>query len=908
MRQIQSLYSLNRGVVSRLGLARMDVKRLALAAQVQTNWMPRVLGAMILRAGLGYLGSVLGDAPARMIKFIFATTDTALLEMTANTMRVWIADALLTRPAVTTTIVNGTFAANLNSWTDMDDAGATSQWVAPNYMQLVGNSVARAIREQHVVNASPGIEHGIRVVIVRGPVMIRIGSSSGDDDYVRETTLNTGTHSLSIVPTGDFYVRFFSSVQRKVWVSNCTIEAAGIVTLPTPWAASDLSNLRVDQSADVIFVACKGLQQRRIERRGEHPAGRSWSVCLYVPTDGPFRLQNITPTTITPSGIDGNITLTASAALFKLKHVGALFSITSVGQDVITTGSVTGAFTNSIRVTGVEDNERAFAIIITGNASASVVDLQRSYDNATWINLGGSATFTTDTTTSITDHLPNQIVYYRLFLTTLTPPDSAIVMELRIGSGSARGVVRITDFTSNVSVGAEVVSALGGTGAFKVWQEAHWSDLRGWPTAGKIHEGRMWWFGQNGVWGSISDAFDSFDETFQGNAGPINRSIGSGPVDDINWGLSLKGLCIGTQGAEFSVRASSLDEILTPTSFNVKSSATQGSGSVDAVKVDQSGYFVNRSGVKVFDISFDVRSYDYVPTDTMALVPEIGRPGIVRMDGQRQPDTRLHCVRSDGTVVVAVADKNEDVLAWIPVQTDGFVEDVVVLPALDGDLDDQVYYVVRRVINGVTVRYLEKFAQEIDCLGDQQLCFLADSAISYSGAATTIIGGLSHLEGKQVVVWADGFDVGTDDSARPWTQRYTVAGGQITLAAPASNVVVGLGYTAQFQSAKLGQAVQGGSALNQQKKIGHIGIVAADIHPKGIKFGPTLDDTGSMAMDDMPEIERGTLVGPETRADYDENMIEFPGTWTTDLRVCIQAQAPRPATVLGITPDMTVQS
>jgi hypothetical protein len=44
VRASQSLYALNRGVVSRLGLARMDVKKLAMAAQTQTNWMPRVLG------------------------------------------------------------------------------------------------------------------------------------------------------------------------------------------------------------------------------------------------------------------------------------------------------------------------------------------------------------------------------------------------------------------------------------------------------------------------------------------------------------------------------------------------------------------------------------------------------------------------------------------------------------------------------------------------------------------------------------------------------------------------------------------------------------------------------------------------------------------------------------------------
>lgn len=903
-RENQSLYALNRGVVSRLGLARIDVKRLAIAAQDQTNWPPRVLGGMSLRVGLGYIGATLNNAAARFLKFIFATTDTALLELTASAMRVWVADVLLTRPAVTTTITNGTFAGSIAGWTDLDEAGAVSSWVAPNYMQLVGSGPGFAIREQQVTvaGANVNVEHGIRITIARGPVTLRIGSTSGGDDYVRETTLNEGDHSISVVPTGDFYIRFMSRQLAKVWVSNCTIEAAGAVVLPTPWAAANLNQVRIDQSADVVFVACAGMRQRRIERRGVHPAGRSWSVSTYAPNDGPFKLMNVTPTTLTPSAINGNITLTSSTQIFKPTHVGALFSLTSSGQFVELIASTSGVSTGSIRVTGV-GGARPFQLIIIGNNTGSQIDLQTSTDNVNWSNVGAPHVYTTDANIIVDDSLDNQTIYYRLFLTNRVAPDT-ITMRLYIGAGSVRGLVRITDYSSSTSVGAEVLVSLGGLTASSNWQEGMWSDLRGWPTSCRLHEGRLWWFGQNGVWGSISDAFDSFDETFPGNGGAINRTIGSGPVDTINWGLSLKGLVMGAEGAEFSARASSLDEPLTPTNFNVKGSSTQGSGPVDAIKVDQSGYYVNRSGVKVFDISFEPGSYDYSSVDVFTLAPEVGSPGVVRMDVQRTPDTRLHCVKSDGTVVMAVTNKTEDVLALIPITStgaDGAIEDVVTLPALTGDQDDQVYYVVRRTINGTTVRYLEKWAQEADCRGDQQLCFLADSYVSYTGAPTTSIPA-AHLEGESVVVWADGFDVGTDDTQWPWTQRYTVSGGVITLATAASNVVVGLGYTAQFKTAKLGQAFQGSSPLNKQKLTKQIGFIAADLHPKGIRFGPRFD-SANYTMDNLPEIEQGAVVGPEMRADYDEDTIIFPGEWNTDSRICLQAQAPRPATILAVTLD-----
>jgi hypothetical protein len=199
--------------------------------------------------------------------------------------------------------------------------------------------------------------------------------------------------------------------------------------------------------------------------------------------------------------------------------------------------------------------------------------------------------------------------------------------------------------------------------------------------------------------------------------------------------------------------------------------------------------------------------------------------------------------------------------------------------------------VVKRTINGNTVRYLERFAQEINCRGGN-LCYTADALITYSGGATSTFTGLNHLEGESVTVWADGLDVGTK----------VVTGNQITLSTPASNIVVGLLYTAQFKSTKIGQALQGVEVpLNQQKTIHRMGLILADSYSQGLQFGSDFT-----YLDDMPEIEQGTLITEGTSATYDEPMIEFPGTWTTDLHVCLQAQSPRPCTVLAATVDMEI--
>ncbi len=110
-KQVPPLLSFNRGEVSRHALARVDVDKLRLSAERQENWLPYVLGPMMLRPGLQYIGAVSGDKENRLIPFVFSNSDVALIELTPNLMRVWTVtddnETLVTRGGVTTAIVNG---------------------------------------------------------------------------------------------------------------------------------------------------------------------------------------------------------------------------------------------------------------------------------------------------------------------------------------------------------------------------------------------------------------------------------------------------------------------------------------------------------------------------------------------------------------------------------------------------------------------------------------------------------------------------------------------------------------------------------------------------------------------------------------------------------------------------------
>lgn len=895
-RENVALLAFNRGLVTPLALARTDIKRTALSAETMTNWMPRVFGSMMLRPGTEHLGSSLSDAKANFLPFVFSTDDVALVEITGGNVRVWVDDEVVTRGSVSSSVSNGDFDTNLTGWTDADDAGGVSDWETGGYMGLTGNGTAAAKRRQQVTVASAdqGDEHALRIVVERGPVTLKVGSSAGADDYISETALMTGTHSLAFTPSGDFHIELSSTLKRLVLVTSCNVESSGAMAITAPWLEADLGKIRFDQSGDVLFVACEGYQQRRIERRGT----RSWSVVTYQPEDGPFRLGNSGPITITPSGLSGNITLTASAPLFKSTNVGGLYRITSSGQTVTSSITAENSFTNAIRVTGV-DAQRVFSVTIDedtgGGSSAATFTLQRSLDSedGPWTDV---QSYTADTTTTYDDTLDNQIAWYRVGVKSGDYSSGTHTVTLSYTVGSVDGVVRITSFTSSIQVSAEVFIELGGTSATDDWAEGEWSDRRGWPSAVAFVEGRLAWAGKNGVWLSVSDAFDSFDDNTEGDSGPIARTVGSGPVDTINWILALQRLLLGAEGAEFSCKSSSFDEPLTPSNFNIKPASTQGSASVEAVKVDKRGVYVQRGGTRVMQVAFDAEDYEYGSTDLTALVPEIGEPSIVRMDVQRQPDTRIHCVRSDGTVAILVFDPVENVLCWMEYETDGEVEDCVVLPGALGSNEDQVYYHVKRTINGSTKRYLEKWAKESECVGGttnkQADCFL-----TYSQSASSTISGLSHLEGESVVVWDNGKCLRDSDGA---IATFTVSSGAITVTNGGSSYsatagMVGLSYTARWKSAKLAYAAGLGTALVQRKKLEHLGVIMRNTHFQGLKYGPDFNN-----LSDLPLMSQGKAISADTvHSTFDEEAFEFEGTWDSDSRLCLQAQAPRPCTLLA---------
>jgi hypothetical protein len=908
-KQNAPLLSFNRGEVSKFSLARVDIERMRLSAEEQINWQPWVLGPMMLRPGLQYCGGINDDLTCRLLPFIFSNTDLALLELTNSVLRVWTVsgdtETLVTRASVSTTVINGDFSAS-TGWTltaTGSGASATISGGKLNIASPAAGGLAQGKRSVTVAAPDQNVEHAFRIVVDRGPIRFRAGSTDGADDYVSEATLDTGTHSLAFTPTGaTVFIQLETiSAQTKI-VDSITIEASGTMELPTSWVAADLPYVRYTQSGDIVFIACQGQQQRKIERRGVN----SWSVVLYKADDGPFQNQNTDDISLTPSVLTGNGTLTASRALFSSSHVGCLFRLFSSGQSTSDALAAQNTFGSTIRVTGTGGG-RAFNYAITGTWSATVT-LQRSIDSST-SGFTDVATFTGNASAAYNDGLDNTIAWYRLGIKTGNYTSGTATVALTFTGGGAAGIGRVTGFSSTTVVNVEVLSAFSSLVATNDWSEGDWSDVVGWPSCLRFYDGRLWFAGRDKIWGSVSDAYTSFDIDFEGDAGPINRSVGFGPVDTINWLLDLSRLIVGRQGAETSVRSGSFDQPLTPTNFTLKDCSTQGSAPVAAVKLDTRGVFVQQSNRRVFELSFSVDSQDYNAHDLTRLNPDIGQEGFVDLDVQRQPDTQLHFIRGDGQVAALLHDNEDQVEAWWRIDTsgaDGEVESVAVLP---GQLENRVYYSVKRTINGSTKRFLEKLARRDQCTGlPEARC--ADSHIYYSGVATDTITGLDHLEGEDVVVWGwntdPAFTSTMPDGSEVETGRdlgtFTVASGSIgPLSEDVTNAIVGLSYEATFKSAKLAYAAQLGTALTQTKKVDKVGLILANTHVQGLEYGQSFT-----TMDNMPAVEEGDVLDSNAVwEEFDGMMITVPGEWDTDARLCLRATAPRPCMVLAAVVGVT---
>ena len=234
----------------------------------------------------------------------------------------------------------------------------------------------------------------------------------------------------------------------------------------------------------------------------------------------------------------------------------------------------------------------------------------------------------------------------------------------------------------------------------------------------------------------------------------------------------------------------------------------------------------------------------------------------------------LTCVTSDPT---RLASTNE---------AEAVVESVAIIP---GDLDeDQVWFIVKRTVDGSTKRYVE-YISGFDFGTDIEDAFFVDSGLTYSGSAATSISGLTHLEGQTVSILANG-------STHP---DKTVASGAITLDRSVTKAHIGLPFTSKVETLRVDQGSASGSSQGKTKRISEVTVRL--YRSVGLEVG-----TSSSELDRIPFRSSAAAMDAAVPLFSGDKTIEFRGGFDDDATIVAQQSQPLPTTLLAIYPTVSV--
>lgn len=114
--------------------------------------------------------------------------------------------------------------------------------------------------------------------------------------------------------------------------------------------------------------------------------------------------------------------------------------------------------------------------------------------------------------------------------------------------------------------------------------------------------------------------------------------------------------------------------------------------------------FVERGGRRIRAAQYAEASQKYTTSDLTSLSYHLTESGVTKLALQRRPWMIMWAVRDDGKVLSFSFSPETGVSAWTLHELSGEVEDVGVIPT---GTNDQVWFAVKRTVNGSTVRHIE---------------------------------------------------------------------------------------------------------------------------------------------------------------------------------------------------------
>lgn len=503
----------------------------------------------------------------------------------------------------------------------------------------------------------------------------------------------------------------------------------------------------------------------------------------------------------------------------------------------------------------------------------------------------------------------------------------------------------ITDRNSATSIDVDILGpALANGNATLNWRLGLYSETFGYPHTGTFHEQRLWLGGAGAAPQRIDGTrtggfgFDKLDFTPTDADGTVVDDhavavpLDSNDANSIFWLVSdEKGLLLGTQTGEWVVRASTLDEPITPTSIQARKATAHGSADLAPVVVGKSALFIQRAKRKLRELTYfyDVGGFQAPNLNLLADHMTVG--GAEELAFQREPSSIVWVRRNDGVLLGVSYQREQDTIrvGWHQHRLGGeeTVDDfygvpmnfqcksISVIPAPDG-LRDELWMFNVREINGETrrtVEYLTKTFNDED--GDEDAYFMdmgrirvdfetIEPDVFYTEVIPT--SGLFYLEGTTVQTWIDGA-VGPEA---------IIVNGELTFADEdvegetldeADTVLYGFTYTSSASMLRPEAGQSEGAALGKSQTIKR--IVPYFYRTAGIEMGRlknlTVGDDNTFGVPPLDQVifRDVTVVLADEPPGLFTGLIEIDidSDWSLEERVAWRQTDPCPGTILSVT-------
>jgi len=501
----------------------------------------------------------------------------------------------------------------------------------------------------------------------------------------------------------------------------------------------------------------------------------------------------------------------------------------------------------------------------------------------------------------------------------------------KLSNNGNTGLICVTGYTNATTVtaqwrgGVQTVADFGrATAATSSWEEAAWSDYRGWPRSVVAYQGRLYYGGNDSqpdtIWASrVGNIFDMMerpleqDAHFTGytddNSRPFSLTPNSAEASNIVAMSSDKTLVIHTDRSE--ITAYGTNSVLGPNDFMLESSSSFGANRVQPVRADNYALFIKRGGRRLCEFTFTDTQDKYKAADLAFLADHLTLDNnfpytsnqafyaggilsdpIVEMVSSRGSNNVVYCKTQNGRLLGITLSKDYQINAWFQVELGGsgssdgslppIIKSIVAIPNRF-DEDDIIFLLVARYVNGAYVTHLEYFSGINE--GEVLLSAYVDGYKTGSTMDGLTWAGFTQYIGETLQVYADDQYIG----------EYTVDGsGRIVTTTVYTELSAGYKYTSRLKTMpiEIGQQVPG-SPSGIVKRVDE--AIVKFYLTRGAKYGHSVDKLYDI---DFKETTANMNAQPTLYTGI--KRIAMPTDYGRECQIIIEQDKPWPCNILGI--------